>query len=466
MTITPQDRALSIDLLGTDRDREFRRRTEEEILRCLLLESEEAFHAVETEAAAGISPAPEAADFEYPRHAELFRVLWAMWRGAESMDPANLASHLKGTDVDTGWVIDLLEPQALPDGDDWRVRPPAVNPPAITRWLAALRSRRQERDLTSAISQADPGTVRDVIARIDQREDVSSTLPARSTEGVAGAVESMLVGNVSEDLRLPWHIPEFDSTRNHIIAGDFVVVAAQTGIGKSMWALGWAARTSIETGRPVLFASLEMTEASLWRRVVVAEARVPDPKGEALPAEHEEPVRQAENYLARNSRLRISAGLPRKVEAFDRTMRHLIGKLEPVAVVVDYLGLVHGRGNSRYEQVSDVSTTLRSIALQTKVPVMAVHQFSREQGKLGREPELRDLRDSGQIEQDGSMILLMDRRWDRMSDSQKRMAPEAEHILKFLLKKVRDGSPQRAAMLRQGAISRIDPYQESRSPAG
>jgi replicative DNA helicase len=96
-----------------------------------------------------------------------------------------------------------------------------------------------------------------------------------------------------------------------------------------------------------------------------------------------------------------------------------LGKRDkPDMVVIDYLGLVKpGDGKSRYEQVTNISNELKRMARNLRVPVLCLAQLNREvEGRKGDAPRLSDLRDSGAIEQDADVVMLLHKTLDEVSE--------------------------------------------------
>lgn len=192
--------------------------------------------------------------------------------------------------------------------------------------------------------------------------------------------------------------------------GALTIVAARPSVGKTTWALG-VADALARGGHRVLFFTLEMPARQLAGRLLAWEAGVSQPAlergsldadGWARVAEAREAVRQ----------------LPLALDEGSRTVTEMRARCEqaraaaPVAcVIVDYLQLLFagsGRHQSRQEEVAAISRSLKDLAVEADVALLAVSQLSRApEGRKDKRPMLSDLRDSGALEQDADVAVLL-----------------------------------------------------------
>jgi replicative DNA helicase len=177
-----------------------------------------------------------------------------------------------------------------------------------------------------------------------------------------------------------------------------------------------AANVGARTGLPVLFVSLEMDREEIGERYLSAAAEI---NGRSL----KDPAHRLDD--AAWDRLAKAAGrlcrLPIRVDdAPVRTVAQIASNARRIKrrsglslVIVDYLGLIEGerqRGESRQEEVARISKHLRRTAKHLGVPVMALHQLNRQpEARDDRRPRMSDLRESGAIEQDAHVVMLLHR---------------------------------------------------------
>lgn len=190
-------------------------------------------------------------------------------------------------------------------------------------------------------------------------------------------------------------------------AGDMIVIAGRPSMGKTSLAMQIA--THVSETLPVQVFSLEMGAEQLAQRMAASEAKIDLMKlraGElndedwtrltyALERLHKRPI-----YI--DDRAGITVNQIR-ARARQTKRKHGLG-----LVVVDYIGLISGDGNNRVEVVSEISRGMKAMARELGVPVVALSQLSRKVEERGdKRPMMSDLRDSGSIEQDADVILLM-----------------------------------------------------------
>ena len=196
---------------------------------------------------------------------------------------------------------------------------------------------------------------------------------------------------------------------------ELTVVGAATGGGKSLLGMNMAAHVALRRNKPVLFASMEMTRKELIARLTAAEAGV---KLDHLIrrqltnddwsriAKVSNRIQNADNFI-----LDDSAALT--VPKIRARVRWMVSQgQKPALVVVDYMQLISpestkGGDANRAQEVAKISRGLKLIADEFAVPVIALAQFNR--GSVGRKPLVTDFKDSSQIEQDASVILLLHR---------------------------------------------------------
>jgi replicative DNA helicase len=194
---------------------------------------------------------------------------------------------------------------------------------------------------------------------------------------------------------------------------DLVIVAARPSMGKTAFCLNMAAHAA-ESGKGVAVFSLEMSKESLVQRLLCAEARVDSQR-----------VRRGTLSDADFTMLARAAGVLASCPIWiDDTpaltllemrskARRLRMENEVGLVIVDYLQLMRSPAYSdnRVQEISDISRSLKALARELEVPVIALSQLSRASEQRGgeRKPILSDLRDSGAIEQDADIVLFIHR---------------------------------------------------------
>ncbi|WP_028855665.1 replicative DNA helicase [Psychrilyobacter atlanticus] len=204
----------------------------------------------------------------------------------------------------------------------------------------------------------------------------------------------------------------FDEMTNGFHPSDLVILAARPAMGKTAFVLNLALEAAVEEKKSVMIFSLEMSNSQLLQRFLAAKARIPlsNLRNGFLEADHWVKLGSASSKLAESS-IQI-ADMPNinvmEIRAMARRAK-AAGKLD--MIIIDYLQLIKGRdknGESRQQEISDISRSLKIIARELEVPVIALSQLSRgPEQRADRRPMLSDLRDSGAIEQDADMVVFL-----------------------------------------------------------
>ena len=193
---------------------------------------------------------------------------------------------------------------------------------------------------------------------------------------------------------------------------DFILIAARPSMGKTAFALNIAAHAALSDNVPVVIFSLEMSKEQLTRRLFSMEAKVDASKlrtGDLQDNEWEDLIEGADRVARSPLIIDDSSGLTiGEVRSKCRKykMEHNIG-----LVMIDYLQLMtgdSGKNENRQNEVAAISRSLKAMARELNVPVVALAQLSREVEKRDdKHPMLSDLRESGSIEQDADVVMFI-----------------------------------------------------------
>jgi replicative DNA helicase len=236
---------------------------------------------------------------------------------------------------------------------------------------------------------------------------------------------------------LPTGFKDLDNILSGLQKSDLIIIAARPSMGKTTLALDIARMSAIQHGKSVGVFSLEMSSQQLVDRMLSAESRVNawNLRTGRLTADKE--FSQLRDSLDKLSKAKIY---------IDDTPGNSIVRMKAVArrlkaekgldlIVVDYLQLMTTSKNydSMVNQVTEISRSLKSLAKELDVPVLALSQLSRAVESRGGRPRLSDLRDSGSIEQDADVVMFIHRE-DRGKDES-----EKTNIAEILIEKHRNG---------------------------
>lgn len=223
---------------------------------------------------------------------------------------------------------------------------------------------------------------------------------------------------------------------------DLVIIAARPSMGKTAFVLSMARNISVDHDRPIAFFSLEMSSLQLVNRLIVAETQLPSDKirnGRLENYQWEQleykikDLEQAPIYIDDTPAISIFE--------FRAKCRRLKQKYDVQAIVIDYLQLMTsgqtGNMGSREQEVSNISRSLKSIAKELNVPILALSQLNRsvEMRSGNKRPQLSDLRESGAIEQDADVVMFI----NRPAAYGREVEPEMENIAEVIIAKQRNG---------------------------
>jgi replicative DNA helicase len=236
---------------------------------------------------------------------------------------------------------------------------------------------------------------------------------------------------------LPTGFQDLDARTSGLQKGDLIIVAARPAMGKTSLCLNVAQHASKKAGETVGVFSLEMSKEQLVLRMLCADARVDAHKLRTGNLQEKDWARLAKAYAElSNSRIFIddSATLtPLEMRAKARRLKaeHGLGLL-----IVDYLQLVSasGRAENRQQEIASVSRSLKGLAKELSIPVVALSQLSRApEARTEKRPQLSDLRESGALEQDADVVMFIYR------EEEYKPTDENRGIAEIIIGKQRNG---------------------------
>jgi replicative DNA helicase len=211
---------------------------------------------------------------------------------------------------------------------------------------------------------------------------------------------------------VPSGFKELDKVTNGWQRSDLIIVAARPGMGKTAFTLALAKNAALDYKRPVAFFSLEMSALQLTHRLMSMVAEIPGSKLRNAQMEEYE-WQQLNSAVERFSEVPIFIDDTPAINIFEMRAkcRRLKMHHDIQLVIVDYLQLMSAgpetrRGGTREQEISTISRSLKTMAKELEVPVIALSQLSRAVETRGgnKRPQLSDLRDSGAIEQDADIV--------------------------------------------------------------
>lgn len=290
------------------------------------------------------------------------------------------------------------------------------------------------------------------ISKQRQRNDVT-----RVDEIVPTNLEKIEEAAKQEDeiTGIPSGFIDLDHMTNGWQRSDLIILAARPAMGKTALCLNMAANAAIDYHYPVAIFSLEMSKEQLVMRMLAAAARIDQKRLRTGQLNADEwgafmqkigPLTSAPIYIDDTPAITI-----RELRAKARRLQSREGDLG--LILVDYLQLMGGSGNSenRQQEVSEISRSLKALARELNVPIIALSQLSRtvEQTKDKR-PQLSHLRESGSLEQDADIVLFIHREEYYNEDTDRR------GIADVIIAKHRNGPTGTVELAFQNELTRFD----------
>lgn len=345
------------------------------------------------------------ADFYTPRHTVIYETVLRLLNNGSPTDVIAVADDL----IARGEIV-------MAGGADYLHTltssiPVAIQAPYYAGIVADKAVRRRVQMVATTIAASSTGgDVNDLIEIARKGLDEATGLQRQSLTYVGDLIEQV-VADAERPRRVyptPW------DGLSGILGGGFrpgalYVVAARPGIGKTAIALQMA--SALADNGPVAFSSMEMPKEELVRRIISQGAHMPHflleggrPMPEMWKARIEDWNLSAPHAIAINDRATLT---PADVGSFARAVRRPSGRI--AGIVTDYLQLMQGApGASRQEIVAEGARQHKMLAMELDCPVILLSQLNRNpEQRMDKRPMLSDLRESGAIEQDADVVMLL-----------------------------------------------------------
>jgi replicative DNA helicase len=378
---------------------------EESVLGAVLLSAEAANVALE---------ALQSDDFYKPSHQLVFEAITGLFDANQPIDAITLADALRRTNTldRVGGVAALTR---LLD-----TVPTTSNVEYYAEIVAETSARRRLLQAGAQVGRFAMQTDREIAEVLDNAEQaVFSVAERRVGEGLV-AVGPMLqdtlerieeMGSRGDDVTgLPTGFRDLDRMLAGLQAANLVVIAARPSMGKSALALN-IAENAAESGHPVAVFTLEMSREEVVQRLLSSMAGVDSHQlrtGQLTPDLWQRLVRVTSRLYQMPFYVDYSSDLT--VTAIRAKCRRMMRKHGLGLVVVDYLQLMQAgtRADNRQQEIADISRSLKNLARELHVPVIAVSQLNRAlEARENKRPRLGDLRESGAIEQDADIVMFI-----------------------------------------------------------
>ena len=252
------------------------------------------------------------------------------------------------------------------------------------------------------------------LSRRNMKKDYTQIDPV-----ISNAVEVIQKAAANKDglTGVPTGYHKLDNITSGWQASDLVIIAGRPAMGKTSFALSMAKNIAADYKVPMAFFSLEMSNVQLVNRLISNCCEIQGSKilnGQLKPDEWERLDKRLNNLIGSPLYVDDTPGL--SVFELRTKARRLVRDHGVKIIMIDYLQLMNANGmrfSSRQEEVSTISRSLKQIAKELDIPILALSQLNRgvesREGLEGKRPQLSDLRESGAIEQDADMVIFVHR---------------------------------------------------------
>ncbi|HXR11933.1 MAG TPA: replicative DNA helicase [Gaiellaceae bacterium] len=378
-----------------------------------------------------VSEILDAGDFYRESHAKVYR--------------AALALYAKGEPVDAITLTDELEERSELEAVGGRVRlhelaalvPASANASHYARIVhetATLRGLIRAGGEIARLGWERPGETGDLV---DQAEQILYDLSQQRVTGEWSEIEALLKESFERITALyesgvdltgtPSGFRDLDRLTSGFQPGNLIIVAARPSMGKSALALCMAANMGVRHGIPVGLFTLEMSKSEVTQRLMCSEAKVESQRlrnGKLAPDDWPR-LTAACDKLAKAPIYVDDTGLLNMMEIRSKARRLKARHPDLGLIIVDYLQLLtpsqRRDSDGRVQEVSEMSRSLKILARDLDVPIVALSQLSRAvEQRTDKRPILSDLRESGSIEQDADLVAFVyrDEYYNEDSDQQ------------------------------------------------
>ncbi|MDH4178632.1 MAG: replicative DNA helicase [Thermoleophilia bacterium] len=358
----------------------------------------------------------DASDFYRESHGTIYRAALALWSKGEPVDAITLADELdeRGKLEAVGGASRVAELAALVPATS-----NVEHYARIVKEMATLRGLVRVGSEIARLGQERPGETGDLV---DRAEQLVFSLAQERVTGDFAHIDGLLRESFERIMHLyeagaeltgiPSGFRDLDRLTSGFQPGNLIILAARPSMGKSALALCAAANLGVRSGIPVALFTLEMSKAEVTQRLMCSEAKV-------------ESNRLRSGKLAQDDWPRLTAACDKLMKApiyvddtGSITMMELRSKARRLKsreprlglIIVDYLQLMTSGSNpeNRVQEVSQISRSLKVLARDLDVPILALSQLSRAvEQRHDKRPILSDLRESGSIEQDADLVFFV-----------------------------------------------------------
>ncbi len=246
--------------------------------------------------------------------------------------------------------------------------------------------------------------------------DISYTTKSQDYHSLSDILANVLenIETIAEEgvVGIPTGFEDLDKMTSGLQRGDLIIVAARPSMGKTAFAINLAYNIVIKSKQPVIFFSIEMSKEQIAQRFLSLESSVPLAKirNATLTIQDMDRLAEAISILSEQPLFIDDSPNLTTIDIRIKSRKLKVEKKQLGAIFIDYLQLIKGedRYESRVQELSEISRSLKALAKELNVPVVALSQLSREvEKRTDKRPLLSDLRESGAIEQEADLVMFL-----------------------------------------------------------
>ncbi len=383
--------------------------------------------------------------FYADKHREIYRAILEIFTKGDPIDVVTVSTKLKSTNQlerigGATYLTELIE--EVPAAGNALYYAGQVHDKAVLRGLIHAG------DDISELGYSNPESIDETLDQAEKKiYNVTNITTTQSFRTIGSSLSEAwsrfehLSANKDEKRGVPTGFTALDNLLSGLQKSDLIILAARPSMGKTTFALDLARNSALKHNASVGIFSLEMSDQQLVDRMLASEAGVNSWKlrtGRLSTDQEFEAVQEAMARLSEAS-IHIDDQPGTNILKMRSSARRLRNEHGLDLLIVDYLQLMSPTNtkasDSMVQQVTEISRSLKILARELEVPVLALSQLSRAVEQRGGKPRLSDLRDSGSIEQDADVVMFIHRE-DKMNKDEESDRP---NIAEILVEKHRNG---------------------------
>jgi replicative DNA helicase len=398
---------------------------------------------LEREAFDQVSDLISASDFYKPAHQVIYQTIADLHHKAEPVDLVTVSNSLQTkNELDQiggpEYLLSLLDKVVSAANIDSHAK--IIHEKSLLRRLIQTSSGFIEKAYGSDYENAESliDYAESEILKVGEKKNAAGLIGPREIVTTSFNKMNDLFNRKVDVTGLPTGFADLDKMTSGLNAGELVIIAARPSMGKTAFSLNIASHISLRAKKTVAYFSVEMSKESLMMRLIAAEARVTIEEiktGRILDTSWPRLIDACGKISDAKLFIDETSGIsPYEIRARCRRLKAQHGV---DCIMIDYLQLMElkQKVESRERAVAEISKSLKAIAKELQIPVIALAQLNRGvEGRSDRKPMLSDLRESGSIEQDADVIMMLYR-----EDYYDKENPEKQGAAKVIIAKNRNG---------------------------